>query len=79
VDQVEEIRRMYSAGAQAFGFATDRWTTAKLAAAIERRFGIRYDQDHVGRLLHKYGLRQRRFVYAPAYEPLAATATSLPA
>ena len=79
VDQVEEIRRMYTAGAQAFGFATDRWTTAKLAEAIERRFGIRYDQDHVGRLLHKYGLRQRRFVYAPTYAPLASTATSLPA
>jgi putative transposase len=79
VDQVEEIRRMYTAGAQAFGYATDRWTTARLAETIERRFGIRYDQDHVGRLLHKFGLRQRRFVYAPTYAPLAATATSLPA
>ena len=79
VDQVEEIRRMYTAGAQAFGFATDRWTTAKLAEAIERRFGIRYDQDHVGRLLHKFGLRQRRFVYAPAYVPLAPVSPSLQA
>jgi putative transposase len=77
-DQVEEIRRMYTSGAQAFGFATDRWTTGRLAETIERRFGIRYDQDHVGRLLHKFGLRQRRFVYAPAYS-IAATATSLPA
>ena len=77
-DQVDEIRRMYTSGAQAFGFSTDRWTTARLAEAIERRFSIRYDQDHVGRLLHKFGLRQRRFVYTPAYS-LAATATALPA
>ena len=67
VDQVEEIRRMYTSGAMAFGFSSDRWTTAKLAQAIESRFGVRYDQDHVGRLLHKFGLRQRRFVYTPAF------------
>src|SRR5580704_7728072 len=48
VDQVEEIRKMYTSGAQAFGFSSDRWTTARLAETIERRFGIRYDQDHVG-------------------------------
>ena len=36
-----------------------------MAAAIETQFGIRYDQDHVGRLMHKFGLRERRFVYAP--------------
>jgi transposase len=65
-DQVETIRIMYCEGAQAWGFATDRWTTGKLAEAIERRFGIRYDQDHVGRLMHKFGLRERRFSYLPA-------------
>jgi transposase len=65
-DQVDAIRVMYSAGAQAHGFATDRWTTGKLAEAIERVFGIRYDQDHVGRLMHKLGLRERRFTYTPA-------------
>jgi transposase len=65
-DQVETIRVMYCEGAQAWGFTTDRWTTGKLAEAIERRFGIRYDQDHVGRLMHKFGLRERRFTYSPA-------------
>ncbi len=57
---------MYFAGASAHGFPTDRWTTGRLAMAIERQFGVRYDQDHVGRLMHKFGLRERRFVYAPA-------------
>ncbi len=64
-DQVESIRRMYLDGASAYGFSSDRWTTGRLADAIENRFGIRYDQDHVGRLMHKFGLRERRFVYAP--------------
>jgi transposase len=65
-DQLDAIRVMYREGAQAYGFSTDRWTTGKLAEAIERVFGIRYDQDHVGRLMHKLGLRERRFTYTPA-------------
>jgi len=67
-DQVDAIRKMFTAGAQAYGFHNDRWTTAKLAEAIERQFGIRYDQDHVGRLMHKFGLRERRFVYQTGCE-----------
>ena len=70
---------MYQAGAAAYGFSRDRWTTGRLAEAIERKLGIRYDRDHVGRLMHKFGLRTRRFVYAPAVHapvemPLAAHA-----
>jgi transposase len=65
-DQVGDIRKMYFEGAAAHGFPGDRWTTGRLAAAIESRFGIRYDQDHVGRLMHKFGLRGRRFACAPA-------------
>ncbi len=73
-DQVDGIRNMYLDGARAYGFSTDRWTTGKLAEAIERKFGIRYDQDHVGRLMHKFGLRERRFVY----EPVAASTLMAP-
>jgi putative transposase len=73
-DQVDGIRNMYLDGARLYGFSTDRWTTGKLAEAIERKFGIRYDQDHVGRLMHKFGLRERRFVY----EPIVMTATAAP-
>ena len=64
-DQIDGIRQMYFEGAAAHGFSRDRWTTSRLAQAIDRKFGIRYDQDHVGRLMHKFGLRERRFVYAP--------------
>jgi transposase len=78
-DQVDTIRQMYLDGALAHGFTRDRWTTGKLADAIERKFGIRYDQDHVGRLMHKFGLRERRFVYAPAALVAASTAVRVAA
>ena len=57
--QRAEIVEMFAAGPQAMGFAADRWTTVRLAEAIERRFGVRYDPDHVGRLMHRLGLRKR--------------------
>ncbi len=78
-DQVDGIRKIYFEGAAAHGFSTDRWTTSRLAATIHREFGIRYNQDHVGRLMHKFGLRERRFVYAPmaAYGQAGAVQASL--
>jgi transposase len=78
-DQVDTIRQMYLDGALAHGFSRDRWTTGKLADAIERKFGIRYDQDHVGRLMHKFGLRERRFIYAPAAMVASSAATQVAA
>lgn len=62
-DQKQEIVGIHEEGARAFGFSDDRWTTARLADAIEKRFGIHYDQDHVGRLMHSLGLRKPKFHY----------------
>jgi transposase len=44
----------------AYGFGDDHWTTARMAAVIENQFGVHYDRDHVGRLLYKLGLRERK-------------------
>ena len=57
--QLSEVREIFAGGPREFGFDTDRWTTARLARAIEGRFGIRYDPDHVGRLMHRLGLRPK--------------------
>src|SRR5450755_294253 len=57
--QLGEVREMFAAGPRACGFETDRWTTARLASAIQGRFAIRYDPDHVGRLMHRLGLRTK--------------------
>jgi putative transposase len=57
--QLSDIAELYRAGARAAGFDTDRWTTARFADAIFARFAVRYDPDHVGRIMHRLGLRER--------------------
>jgi len=57
-DQLLALADVMAEGASAYGFGDDRWTTARLAVAIEARFGVHYDPDHVGRLMHKMGLRK---------------------
>jgi transposase len=46
---------MLRRGAMAHGYATDLWTTARIAVVIQREFGVPYHPDHVGRLLHALG------------------------
>ena len=36
------------------------WTQAKFAQAIRDNLGVEYSEDHVGRLMHKWGLRPKR-------------------
>ena len=58
-EQLRGAAEIYQAGPRAAGFETDRWTTARFAEAIQARFAIRYDPDHVGRIMHRLGLRER--------------------
>ena len=59
-DQLKTLTDTYQAGPRAAGFETDRWTTARFADAIFAHFGVRYDPDHAGRIMHRLGLRERR-------------------
>ncbi len=77
-EQLRGVAEVYEAGPRAAGFDTDRWTTQRMADAIHARFGIRYDPDHVGRIMHRLGLRERKrerqpdvilSVPAPEYVP----------
>ena len=68
-DQRTGVIELFQTGARAAGFLDDRWTTARLAQAIHQHFGVRYDPDHVGRMMHQLGLRQREQV-VPA-QPVA--------
>jgi transposase len=65
-EQREGVIQLHHSGARAAGFSDDRWTTARFALAIQNRFGIRYDPDHVGRIMHQLGLRPRHQVSEPA-------------
>jgi len=47
-------------GPLAAGFRTDLWTCRRVASVIQRRFGIVYHVDHVGRLLHGLGFTRQK-------------------
>lgn len=53
--QFSQLPRWLVQGAEAHGFSSPIWTTQRVADLIWRRFHIRYDRDHVCRLLHRFG------------------------
>jgi transposase len=71
-EQLLLIPDIFAQGAIVHGFPDSRWTTARLATVIEARFGVHYDHDHVGRLMQKLGLRERKNRVAPASPALFA-------
>jgi putative transposase len=60
IQQLQDAAVIYRDGPRAAGFDSDRWTTTRFADAIHARFGVAYDPDHVGRIMHRLGLRERR-------------------
>jgi transposase len=53
--QKKRLVRLLSQGAMAHGYRTELWTTQRIAALIELKFGVRYHRNHVGKLLHQIG------------------------
>lgn len=47
--------KLLQRGARAHGYATDLWTTQRVARVIFREFRVRYHRAHVGRVLHSLG------------------------
>jgi len=72
-EQLDRVAKIYAERPMAHGFSDDHWTTARMAAVIEKQFGVHYDRDHVGRLLYKLGLRDRRPRVRHASVPYAAS------
>ena len=68
-DQLQVVAEIYQAGPRSAGFDSDAWTTARFAEAIFGRFGVRYDPDHVGRIMHRLGLRDRMRVRRRPEDP----------
>jgi len=58
--QEERLLRFLQQGATAHGFSTELWTTKRVAELIDRRFGVGYHHDHIGRLLHRLGWSVQR-------------------
>jgi transposase len=59
-EQREELIGLVEAGPQAAGYASGVWTGPMIGDVIERRFGVRYHNQHVPRLLHQLGFSVQR-------------------
>jgi transposase len=53
--QRARLPRLLLKGASAWGFETDLWTTRRIAAVIQREFGVPLHRAHVGRVLTAMG------------------------
>ncbi|WP_114189494.1 winged helix-turn-helix domain-containing protein [Microvirga aerophila] len=54
------LGRLLDRGAMAAGFATERWTLKRIAALIEREFGVRYHPRYLERPLKAHDFSVQR-------------------
>lgn len=59
-DQMEELAAMIEAGPLAAGYTTGVWTGPMVGDLIHKRYGVRYHNHHVPRLLHQLGFSVQR-------------------
>ncbi len=52
-EQRAQLPALLAKGAGFYGFIGDVWTTKRVAALLQRQFGVRYHPGHIGRLLHQ--------------------------
>jgi transposase len=58
--QRTELTAVVEAGPQAAGYASGVWTGPMIGDLIEQRFGVRYHNHHIPRLLHQLGFSVQR-------------------
>src|SRR6266511_5014548 len=54
-EQLAQLPTLLAYGAEAYGFLGDVWTSQRVAAVIQREFGVEYHRAHVSRLLRQIG------------------------
>lgn len=59
-EQVEELREALLAGPMANGYGTDLWTLKRVRLLIAKRFGIKYSDVHVWRILGAMGFSSQK-------------------
>ncbi len=50
-----KLVRLLRAGPRTAGFASDLWTTSRVAELVDREFGQSYHPTHIGRMMHALG------------------------
>ena len=58
--QRAELVRALKQGAMAHGFPTELWTLPRVGRLIHARFGLRYSEPHVWRILRQLGFSPQR-------------------
>src|SRR5512132_3214507 len=58
--ELDAVEEALGKGPEAFGFDTELWTLARIAAVIEQLTGVRYHPGHVWRLLRRQGWSPQR-------------------
>ena len=58
--ELDAVAQALGKGPQVFGFDTELWTLARIAAVIEQLTGVRFHPGHVWRLLRRLGWSPQR-------------------
>ena len=58
--QKAELVEILVAGPLASGYRTDLWSCRRVADVVQRRFGVSYHPDHLGRILHELGFSPQK-------------------
>ena len=58
--QQDTLAKLLDKGAAANGYSTELWTCPRVARMVEKRFGISYHVDHMGRLLKSMGFTPQK-------------------
>jgi len=51
--QLKKLPKLLLKGPLVWGYATDLWTTTRIAEVIQREFKVKFHRAHVGRLLFR--------------------------
>jgi transposase len=60
MEQRAELVQALKAGAMAHGFPTELWTLPRIGRLIDDKFGLRYSEPHVWRILRSLGFSSQR-------------------
>jgi transposase len=59
-EQIETLVKLIDAGPESSGYTSGVWTGPMIADLIDERFGVRYHNHHIPRLLHTLGFSVQR-------------------
>ena len=58
--QRERLIKLLVRGPLAAGYSTDLWTCRRVAEQVQKRFGVSYHPDHLGRIMHDLGFTPQK-------------------